>query len=141
MPIIRLASLARDLQQENEGATVASTRWGSDVTYTVRSDEYAPFVQARTAALERHRRLNGTAPLATAAFVDLFGRLVSDHLLLGWSGFDVLWTPVIATATLVNPAYMDVLSDVLSAAAGVGKGRVEYLEDVGKNSDSASVGS
>jgi hypothetical protein len=143
---VKLGSLATDLKKEREGDWIEIKDWpGLDperpnvgipvpgLAFNVRSTNYPPFVVARQAALEKLRQdyPDGNVPSDVQARSD--GQLATEHLLVGWRGLDVEYSPEIVQSVLTAEEHRTVRSMVWWCANCVGKRQVEFVEAAAKN--------
>ncbi|CAB4142705.1 hypothetical protein UFOVP452_32 [uncultured Caudovirales phage] len=61
------------------------------------------------------------------------GRFLAEHVLLGWKGFDVPFSPEVAREALADPEHQDLRDYVFDAARAVGVARIEQVEDIAGN--------
>lgn len=125
---VKFSSLAADTAKESEGD------WQEipdlpGVSLKVRSFNFPAYRVARDLLLQRMARKFGRKPAPADESEAEFGRLYAQHILLGWSGFDVEYTPEVARDALTNPAFRDLRRHVEYAASQVGASEVEFLED------------
>lgn len=129
---VKLQSVASDLEKESNGDIQPSTLYPG-VVYRVRSVHYEPYATARDLALQALARQYVETPIPREASVNTAGRLLADHLLLGWSGFDEAYTPDVASRTLTNPAFRELVADIELACRKAGKKQLEFETNLVKN--------
>jgi hypothetical protein len=129
--LIKLSSLSADLKKEREGDWVDSNR-NPGVAYRVRSLASPAYLKARTKLLRTMSMNEGDAAYDPDAVYDSSTKLILDHILLDWRGFDVPYSAE-AAKELLDPGYRMVVSDIEDCAARVGKKSVEYAEVETKN--------
>lgn len=79
---------------------------------------------------------NGKVPQSVmSAFL---GSLAAKHLLHGWKGFDMDYSPVAAHKTLCDPDYKFLVSAVMWCADKVSRPKIEFIEEEAKNSEKPS---
>ena len=136
---VKFSSLAADTVKESEGD------WQEipdlpGVSLKVRSFNFPAYRVARDMLLQRMARKHGRKPAPADESEVEFGKLYAQHILLGWSGFDVEYTPDVAREALTNPAFRDLRRHVEYAASQIGASEVEFLEDALGESKPASAG-
>lgn len=130
--VVKLESTRADLQKEREGDEIPSQIYPG-VRWRVRAANYRPFEIAFNQGLERLRRKNKGDPVPSDEINELMGREMANHLLLGWSGFDVPYSPAKAVEILSDRSYRKIISDVRWAANQVGESDLELVRDAAKN--------
>ncbi|WP_454917302.1 hypothetical protein [Xanthobacter sediminis] len=135
---VKLASVAVDIDREDSGGWEDSTAYPG-VRYLVRGIRSKAFEDARDRVFQRLAKAYKTSPIPATVTKKEMGKLVAEHLLFGWDGFDEPYSADRATELLPDPAYRNMLDDVTAAAARVAERDVEFIEDLGKNSDSSSA--
>lgn len=129
---VKLGSLKVDLKRESEGEWVPIPDLPG-VKLKVRSFNYGPYKMANSVMLQRLARKYGRDPVPDDVKSKEVGKLYADHLLLGWEGFDVDYSPETALATLTDPAFRELLNHVDYAAFRVGAAEVEFIEGAAGN--------
>lgn len=135
---VKLASLKSDLAAEAQGEWEDSIAFPG-VSYLLRSLNEPGYQVARATLLQRFVRQYGKKPVPPDDLSTSFGRLYAKHIMLGWRGLDVEFSPSVAMETLSDPAYRDLVQDIEACAAQVGKQQMEFVEDVAKNSEPPSA--
>jgi hypothetical protein len=139
---VKLASLKANLTAETQGewedSTIPSLA-AEGVAYLVRSLNEPSYHAARAALLQRFARKHGKNPVPADELSTEFGRLYAKHILLGWRGLDVEFSPSVAAETLGDPAYREIVADIEACAAQVGRAKIEFVEDAAKNSEPPSA--
>jgi len=153
MSLLKLSSLERDIQAENEGEWVPVKKWfGLDpddpngftelpnLKFKVRSGNYQPYKIARQKAAERFEEMKTDYPdgIPDDLAESEAGKLIAEHLLLGWEGLDVEYTPEVAIAALKKPAASVHRNMVLFCVSKVGRRKAEFVETAAKNSSGQS---
>lgn len=153
MSLLKLSSLERNISAENDGEWIAVKKWvGLDpdepygvtelpeVKFKVRSSNYQPYKIARQKAAERFEEMKGEYPdgIPDDLAESEAGRLMAEHLLLGWEGLDVEYTPEVAMAALKKPSASVHRQMVMVCAGKVGRRRAEFVEAAAKNSSGQS---
>lgn len=131
---IKLASTKADLRREEEGDWVAipDPEWDG-VRFQVRSLDYPAYTVARDKLYKRWGKVYNTEPIPQRVRTSEIGKLFARHILLGWEGFDVPYSPEKAAELLADPAYRELVQKVEWAAAKLSQVEVEQIEDVAKN--------
>ena len=131
MTALKLASIRADVARETEGEWVSIPEWPG-VRLRVRSFNYGPY---RTALSQSLRRLSQRFPdgIPTEEDDAETGRLYAAHILMGWDGFDVPYTPEAAAAALSEVGHRDLRRNVGWAASRVAKVEAEYVETASGN--------
>lgn len=130
---IKLSSLRNDIKQEREGAWAPSRAFEGG-EYLLKSTNSPDYVAAQQTALREYqeRARNNTKPDIDADH-RTEAEMVCKHLLMGWRGFDVEYTPEIALSELKDPAQRALLNDILNTASSVGRFKIEFVKDDVKN--------
>src|SRR5690242_11845619 len=89
---VKLASLKADRQKEREGDWMPAVDIDPSVKWFVRSTNYAPFKIARAAQFAKLDRKYGDK-IPDEVMAEISGTLAVEHLLLGWEGLDVEYSP------------------------------------------------
>lgn len=129
---IKLASVKTDLQREADGELIDIPELPG-VALLVRSLNYPPYRLARDQQLQKFARTYGKKPVPADEMTAAFGRLYATHIVLGWRGFDVDYSPDTALETLSDPAYRELVVHVEYAAGQVGRAEIEFVEELEKN--------
>lgn len=143
---IKLASLSADLSKEREGDWIPVKEWlGLDpekpyemsplpgLEFLVRSTNYPGYVTARQAVLEKLKQEypDDKVPADVQARVE--GQLSVEHLLLGWKGLDVEYSPDLVGTILVAEEHRVMRQMIFWCAGRVGKKKVEFVQAATKN--------
>jgi hypothetical protein len=147
--LLKLSSLATDIKAESKGELVPVIRWtGLDpdapfavtdlpgVKFFVRSDNYDPYKVARQKLAEDILEKSKASPDARNwdEYSEVeHGRLMVEHLLLGWEGLDEAYAPEIAMTALTNPESRTLRQMVIFCARKVGRRKAEFVETAAKN--------
>ncbi|TGT72907.1 hypothetical protein EN802_13590 [bacterium M00.F.Ca.ET.159.01.1.1] len=143
---VKIASLAADLKKEREGDWIDVKDWPGlnpekpleitplpGLAFNVRSTNYPPYATARQNALEKLKQdyPDGNIPSEVTAKIE--GELSIEHLLIGWKGLDVDYTPEFAQVVMVAEEHRTLRQMVGWCAGRVGKRQVEFVEAAAKN--------
>ncbi|RUV67020.1 MAG: hypothetical protein EOR26_04940 [Mesorhizobium sp.] len=143
---IKLASLSADLSKEREGDWIPVKEWpGLDpekpyemsplpgLEFLVRSTNYPDYVTARQGVLEKLKQEypDDKVPADVQARVE--GQLSVEHLLLGWKGLDVEYSPDLVGTILVAEEHRVMRQMIFWCAGRVGKKKVEFVQAATKN--------
>ena len=132
--VAKLSSLKSNLQREADGDWVPTTFFPeTEIRYQVRSLNYAPYRTARNLAEAKLNRKYGFGRIPPEEMTKMKGRLLAQHILLGWSGFDVEYTKDVALTTLADPEYRDVVNDIETSEQQLVNSEVEFTEAAEKN--------
>lgn len=145
MSVVKLASLKADLKREAEGDWVAFPDWPG-VEFNVSSLHLPAYQAARDDLLMRVARQASQAKPkpgeAASAKLDMkveLGKLYAEHLLHGWRGLDVDYSPERARDVLGDPEYRNVVAAVEWCAGKISEVNVEFVEAEAKNSAKPSA--
>lgn len=146
MSVVKIASLRADLKREAEGDWVPFPDWGGGVQFNVSSLHLPAFQTARDDLLMRvARQANQPKPKTgeeAPPKIDLkveLGKLYATHILHGWSGLDLEYSPATAMEILSDPEYRNIVAAVEWCAAKLSEVNVEFIEDEVKNSGKPSA--
>lgn len=143
---IKLASLSADLPKEREGDWIPVKEWPGlnpekpfemtplpGLEFLVRSTNYPNYVTARQAALERLKRDYPDDKVPADVQARMEGQLSVEHLLLGWKGLDVEYSPDLVGTILVAEEHRVMRQMIFWCAGRVGKKKVEFVQAATKN--------
>jgi len=129
---IKLNSLASNTQLEADGDWIEIPELPG-VELQVRSINYPAYQQAFSQLLQRMTRKYGRKGVPPEENDREMGRLYAKHLLLGWKGFDVEFSPEVAEETLMDPGHRDLRRHVGWAASQVGVADIEFVGEAAGN--------
>jgi hypothetical protein len=134
---IKLSSLRADLAREAKGDWIAYPDWPG-VEFNVSTLNLPEYSAARSAELQRlaivHK--NNIPP---DVMTSTMGTLLNTHILHGWRGFDVTYSPQVAAETMTDPANRAVINAVLWCANQISQVEVQFAEGDVKNSAKPSA--
>lgn len=130
MPVVKLSSLAVD-QDTDDGEWVDCPSIPG-VSLLVRPDSYPAYAIAKGHVVQRLRRKHGDL-IPQHIISPALGRLIAEHLLLDWKGFDEAFSKEVAKDVLTKPGYFQVVDAALQAAGAVASAKIEYVDDIAKN--------
>jgi len=130
--VVKLASLKADLEREEKGDWIEFPDWPG-VWFNVSSLHLPAFQAARDALYQRFGRTYRKKPVPKDVLSVEMGKLLNKHILHGWRGLDLAYTPEVAEATLSDPAYRNVVGAIEFCAAKVSDVEIEFEEDAAKN--------
>lgn len=143
---IKLGSLSADLLKEREGDWIPVKEWpGLDpekpyeqtplpgLEFLVRSTNYPDYVTARQAALENLKQEYPDDKVPPDVQARVEGQLSVEHLLLGWRGLDVDYSPDLVGTILVAEEHRVMRQMIFWCAGRVGKKKVEFVKAASKN--------
>jgi len=136
---IKLASLKANLERETDGDWVEYPDWPG-VAFKVSSLHAPAYETARDLLISRLARIHKQKPIPRDERAEEFGKLYAKHILHGWRGLDVEYTPERAVEVLCDPAYREVVSALEWCAAKIAELQVEFTEVAAKNFDGPSAG-
>lgn len=104
-----------------------------EVSFKVRPISYPAFTIARDQMQQRLKRQHGGKTIPPHVMSPALGKLVAEHLLLDWKGFDQDYSKELALNLLTDTEFSQLLSAVIEAAIAAATAKVEYTDDVAKN--------
>lgn len=125
---IRLASLSVDLQREAKGDWVEYPDWPG-VAFHVSSKMSQAFHSAHAMMLKRVGVSYRNAPVPAEAMHAELAKLYCRHILHGWRGLDVEYSPEKALEVLSDPGYRPVIAAVGWCADKLSEISPEYVGD------------
>lgn len=134
---VKLASLKSDLAREEAGDWIEYPEWPG-VAFNVSSLHKPAYVIARDMLLQRLARQHKGKPVPVTVSSPKVGKLYAEHLLHGWRGLDVKYTPDVALATLSDPEYRSLVNAIEWCAGQVSAIDVEYMDEAEGNSAAPS---
>lgn len=135
---VKLSSLKADLAREEKGDWIEYPDWPG-VEFNVSSLHLPAYLTAREILFQRLARQYKKKPAPSAVVSLEIGKLYAKHILHGWRGLDVTYTPEVATETLSDPEYRNVVAAIEYCAGKVSETDVEFVEEEVKNSEKPSV--
>lgn len=136
---VKLSSLRADLEREAKGDWEPYPDWPG-VEFNVSSLHLPAYTTARDLLFQRLARTYKKNPVPKDVMVIELGKLYHKHILHGWRGFDVEYSPEAALEHLTNPEYRNVVAAIEYCAAKVSEVDIEFVEDAEKNSEAPSGG-
>lgn len=136
--MLKLASIKRDLELENEGEWIDIAEWPG-VRIKARSINSKDYQIARDMLVQRLTRTLGRVPTGPEMEPAL-GRLVAAHLLRGWEGIagddeaPIEYTPKTGVEYLTNAELRELEHQVIWAATRVGDREAQFTTAAIKNS-------
>ena len=138
--IIKLSSLKADLARESAGDWIEYPLWAG-AAFNVSSFHKPEYQTARDLLVARmSRESRGKKQPTGAETRAAYGELFCEHILHGWRGFDIVYTPDTAREILTDPAYRVIYDAVEWCAGQLALVEAEFVEDAGKNSEQPSAG-
>ena len=137
MPV-KLSSLKANVAREEKGDWIEYPDWPG-VAFNVSSLHSGPYVMARDIMLQRLARKHGNDPVPVEVRAMESGKIYCGHILHGWRGLDVEYTPEVALDTLCDPAFRVVTEAVEWCAGRVGQIAAEFIDLTTKNSEAPSA--
>lgn len=136
---IKIASLKADLAKEAAGDWIEYPDWPG-VAFNVRSLNSPAYTTARDIMIQRFRRKYPRKAPPANEMIEEAGKIYCKHILFGWRGFDVEYTPEVALEMLTDPAYRAIVAAVEWCAGQVAQLDIEFVEDATPNSERPSAG-
>jgi len=125
---VKLTSLKVDIAKERDGEWIDLPTLPG-VALLVRGTNYGPFQAEKDIIEQKWLRKYKGKPVPPEVKFEANGELYAKHILLGWRGFDVTWTPEIGRETLLDPEFRELQDHVRYAMGMVGIAQVEFLEE------------
>lgn len=130
---IKFSSIKVNVAAEREGSYIDIPDWPG-VKLGVRSLETPAYKIAIDLLVQRYaRKYKGKTAPPDVRDADV-GKLLAEHILFGWEGFDEAYSADIASDTLTSPDGRELVKQTLWAAGQVGETEVEFVSDAVKNS-------
>ena len=136
---IKLSSLKADLAREEKGDWIEYPDWPG-VEFNVSSLHLPAYATARDLLVQRMAKKYGRNPVPREEMAVEHGALYAEHILHGWRGLDIEYTPEVARETLTNIEFRNVIAAVEWCAAKVSEVEIEFVKEAGKNSEPPSAG-
>jgi hypothetical protein len=131
---VKLKSLRANLERENAGDWIAAPDIGPGVEFKVRGINFPEFRALRDREAKRLAAQYGSEPIPEHEADAATGRLLAEHILLDWKGFDEPYTKDMASDMLKDPAYRELRQAVVSCAVRITEVKVQFTEEAAKNS-------
>ena len=137
---MKLSSLKLNLDAVDNGTWIGDIPDLEGVRFLVRGTEYMPYQKAMRAAMMssgRRQRLQNTVDMDK--FTAVQGRLVAEHLWLGWDGIEdvndapIPFTKEDALAIMTDRAYRPLQRGVLHAIDMVDNNMTDFQEEAEGN--------
>lgn len=136
---IKLSSLKADLTREAKGDWVDFPDWPG-VSFNVSSLHLPAFTIARDLMFQRLARTYKKKPVPKDVLSSELGKLYHAHILHGWRGLDVPYSPEKAGEILPDPEYRNVVAAIEWCAGTLSEVELEFVEEAEKNSERPSSG-
>jgi len=134
---VKLESIKADIEAEERGDWQDYPDWPG-VAFRVRSLHYQPYQTERDLLLQRLARKHKGKTPPRAELAQEAGKLYCKHILFGWRGFDIEYTPEKALEVMTDIAYRRIIDAVEWCAERVAQTDVEFIEETAKNSAAPS---
>lgn len=135
---IKLSSIKTNPAAELEGDYISIPEWPG-VSLGVRSLEIPAYKIALDILVQRFARKYKGANAPPAVRDAEVGKLLGQHILFGWEGFEEEYTQESAIELLGSPEGRNLVKQTLWAASQVGETEVEFIADETKNSATPSA--
>ncbi|MBX5253316.1 hypothetical protein HJC03_23390 [Rhizobium sp. NLR4b] len=122
---VKLSSLKANLEREKRGDWVPYPEWPG-VRFNVSALTLPEYETARHLLFQRLAKKYKDDPVPKEVLSSELGGLYCEHILHGWEGLDVDYSPETAIATLKDPAYRAVVGAVEYCAAKLSQIEVEF---------------
>lgn len=134
--LVKLDSLRADLKLQSEGDWQPAPWPG--VRLRVRSIDYEPYTSERDQERERLAvQYVRASNIPDAVWRQILGRLLAEHILLGWEGIEPAYDGDTAREVLTALDGEALRQAVILAAQRVGVREVEFVAELEKNSAGA----
>lgn len=140
---VKLSSLKADLAREEKGDWVDFPDWPG-VSFNVSSLHLPAYQTARDqliqiAARKAKIKVKPGEKKEPFNFTTELGKLYAKHILHGWRGLDIDYSPEFAREILADLEYRNVIAAVEWCAGKISEIDVEFIEDEVKNSEKPSA--
>lgn len=129
---VKLASLKADLNREEKGDWVEFIDWPG-VEFNVSSLHVPAFTLARDLMYQKLARIHKKKPAPRETISVELGKLFAKHILHGWRGLDVDYTPEKAEELLGNPEWRNLVAAIEWCAGKLSDVEAEFIEGTEKN--------
>ncbi len=137
---LKFDTIRVDASKQEEGEWIASLNLPG-VEFRVSPLHKPAFVMARERLALRLAKKFKREPVPPDDRLVEVGRLLAQHILHGWRGFDVEYTAERAAEALTDPSYRVLIGEVENCAARAGEPDLEFEESDTGNSQRPSSGS
>ncbi len=135
---VKISSLRSDSAAEAKGIWQDYPEWPG-VSFLVSPVTLEAYQTARDVELSRLSAEYSDGKVPQSIMSGFLGALASKHLLHGWKGFDVEYTPTVAHEMLTDPEYRALVAGVIWCADKVSRPKLEFVEKEVKNSGKPSA--
>jgi hypothetical protein len=136
---VMLSSLRADLDRELNGDWVAYPLW-KGVRFKVSALTVPAYETDRDLMFKRlTQEYKEDARIPKDLMMVELGKLYSKHILHGWEGLDVEYTPEVADQTLTDPSYRAVIAAVEWCAAKISEIEAQFTKAEEGNSSPLSA--
>jgi len=129
---VKLLSLKADLAREEKGDWVPFPDWPG-VEFNVSSLHLPSFTTARDLLYRRLGKQHKGGTIPPRILTVEMGKLYARHILHGWRGLDVDYSPEVASEIMSDPEYRNVIAAVEYCAGTMSATDIEFVEDEVKN--------
>jgi hypothetical protein len=134
---VKLSSLKSDLKREAEGDWIEFVEWPG-VEFNVSSLLLPAYAHARDLTMQRLAKHQKGKPIPRDVMTTELGKLYAKHILHGWRGLDVEYSPEKALEILSDPEYRTIVAAVEWCASKISEIDVQFVDEAGKNSERPS---
>lgn len=129
---IKFDSIKKNIAAERDGEYVEIPDWPG-VSLGVRSLEVPAYKIAVDILVQKYqRKYKGKTAPPDVRDADI-GKLLSQHILFGWKGFNIEWSQEFADEQMGSAEGRELVKQVAWAATQVGETDVEFVEEAVKN--------
>lgn len=125
--MLKFDSVAIDEVKHRDGVWVDSVAIPG-VRFHVRPMNNVDYQKAAAFEGQKLRRKYGANP-PEDAFVKVIGKLIVEHILLDWDGFDIPYSKEKAESSLCDPKYLPLREAIEAAAEIAREPSFEYCDD------------
>lgn len=132
MTKLKLSSIKADLNKEANGEMIPYKPWPG-VSFMVRSTMCQTYQVARAQLYQRWSAAYGDEPVPPSVLSSDIGKLLCEHILIGWDGLDVEYSKEKALEVLCDEAFREVRAAVEFCASKVAAITPKFEADTAKN--------
>lgn len=129
---LKLSSLRANLERERMGDWVDYPVWPG-VRFNVSALTKPEYETARDLMYKRLRQKHPIGVIPREVLSPALGAIYCEHILHGWEGLDVEYSPEVARETLSDPEYREVVAAVEFCALKLSEVDPDYVRAEEKN--------
>jgi hypothetical protein len=130
---IKIDSIKNDVETEVAGEYIDIPEWPG-VSLGVRATTYPPYQLALDVLVQEFQRKYKGKNAPPAVRDERVGKLLAQHILYGWKGFDQPYSVEFATELMGSPAGANLVKQTIWASGQVGETEIEFVKVTTKNS-------